>query len=73
MEKLTQKAIRNYDAIDITYMNSKECYKLNDKILLKRLFYSAGVYGMNGIIFEDIKTGEQYKITSRTNALFIFM
>lgn len=72
MYKLTQKEIRNYDAIDITYKTTKECYELNDKILVKKLFYSAGIYGVNGLIFEDMKTGEQYKITSRTNALFIF-
>lgn len=70
---ITKKEIKQYNAVDITNLKASECYKLLYKIDRKSLFYSVGSSGVSGLIFEDRSTGERYKITDRSVALFIFM
>lgn len=62
MLKLTQKEIKNFDALDIT--TAKEDYNG-----LSVFAMSFGVYGMNGAILQD-ENGNFYKITARTSNLF---
>lgn len=62
MLKLTQKEIRNFDALDITTEKDK-------RDGLSVFAMSFGVYGMNGAILQD-ESGNFYKITARTTNLF---
>lgn len=69
--RTTQKEIRNYSAIDITNYT----FKMMDEFLksknLQEVLYSTGIYGCNGVVLIDNKTGSFYKITRRTTALFM--
>lgn len=62
MLKLTQKEIKDFDALDIT--TAKEDYNR-----LSVFAMSFGIYGMNGAILQD-ESGNFYKITARTSNLF---
>ena len=41
------------------------------KLKIEKLGYSAGVYGINGGLFQDTQSGEWYAITARNAALFM--
>ena len=64
MLKLTQKEIKNFNALDITSESDKE-YRQGLSVFAK----SYGVYGMNGAILQDTD-GNFYKITARNSNLF---
>ncbi|WP_251454917.1 hypothetical protein [Veillonella intestinalis] len=71
MEKVTQREIRNYPAIDLSTVKSSEVYNIiKGKGKGKEVLYrSFGVYGSNGVVFTvDNVT---YKIVGRTSNLFI--
>lgn len=70
--KTTLKAIKAHPGIDITQCS---VYEINDirKLHLIKIAYSTGIYGINGALFLDRKTGEYFKITARTTALFQMM
>ena len=71
MIKTTLKEIKNFNADDITY--TKKGSQLYDELSpFRRIAYSTGVYGMTGLVIFSEKTNKYYKITSRTNNLFIF-
>lgn len=71
MFKVQQKEIRdmikNGVAEDISKLPLKETreYAKNEAV-----FYSVGVYGVNGCAFRDGSTGKYYVIVGRTPALF---
>jgi len=70
--KTTLKEIKNAYGKDITYLSTKELYALYEQEQgFNSVAYSAGVYGCNGAVVQGRKTGTLYKITSRTNAIFI--
>lgn len=74
MTKLTQKEIRamirNGAAEDCTNAPRELAYELNH---LNKVAYSAGVYGINGGVVHDPKTGKLYAIVGRcTNLSIIF-
>lgn len=69
MEKITQKAIREMYAIDITNYSFDQANDLMDAHTLRTIAMSFGVYGMNGALFQD-ENGELYKITARNTTLF---
>lgn len=70
--KTTQKQIKNFNAQDVTYLSTNELYKLkeNEKYF-SLVAFSCGIYGVNGQVLKGAETGKLYKITSRTNAIFI--
>ena len=72
MTKLTQRKIRemirNGAAEDCTNAPSELAYELNH---LNKVAYSAGVYGINGGVAHDPKTGKLYAIVGRCTNLFI--
>ena len=71
MIKKTLKEIRKFNAEDITYIkNGNQLY--NDLRPFQKIAYSTGVYGLTGLVIYSEKTNKYYKITSRTNNLFIF-
>lgn len=74
MRKTTQREIRNLiqrgGAVDLTDAKFAEIAKLQRKVNLEIVAISAGIYGKNGAIFRDRKTGELYAIKSRSTALF---
>ena len=71
--KTTQKQIKETNAKDITYMRFEDLQKLKDsELYFKQLAYSAGVYGVNGMLLQGYNTKELYKITSRTSAIYIY-
>ena len=39
---------------------------------IKRIGYSCGKYGCNGLLLHGSKTGQLYAITKRTTALYLF-
>ena len=66
--KTTQKEI-------MKYLNGKN--NLNeftreqlDALNLRTVAISVGVYGMNGGLFEDVKTGAYYVVPNRSTRLF---
>ncbi len=71
MIKVTQGTIRQMirkgvaeDISKLPFNEAKE-YAKNETV-----FYSVGVYGVNGCIMRDIYTGKYYAIVGRTTALF---
>ena len=68
MIKVTQKIIKEVNAIDITSYSEDEIQAL---LKLEKIAYSVGIYGMNGLLLED-ENGKRYKITSRSTNLFRF-
>ena len=71
MVKTTLKEIKEFDAIDITYAkNGNQLYK--DLTPFKIVAYSSGIYGNTGIVIFSKATNKYYKITSKTNNLWIF-
>lgn len=72
MTKLTQREIRtmirNGAAEDCTNAPHETAYALNH---LNKVAYSAGVYGINGGVVCDPKTGKLYAIVGRCPNLFI--
>ena len=69
MKKITQKAIRETRATDITNYSFDQANKLMNAHTLRTIAMSFGVYGMNGALFED-ENGDLYKITARNSTLF---
>ena len=69
MKKITQKAIRETCAVDITNYSFDQANDLMNANTLQTIAMSFGVYGMNGALFED-ENGELYKITARNSTLF---
>lgn len=66
--KTTQKEIRNYlnGKNDLNTFTREQIDALN----LRTVAISYGVYGMNGGLFEDMKTGEYYVVPNRSARLF---
>lgn len=71
--KMILKDIKNANATNITNYSFEECKALNKSADLDKIAVSSGVYGVNGALLEDRKTGERYKITSRNSVLFYFV
>lgn len=69
MMKITQKAIRETYATDITNYSFDQANDLMNAHTLRTVAMSFGVYGMNGALFQD-ENGELYKITARNTTLF---
>lgn len=69
MMKITQKAIRETCAMDITNYSFDQANDLMNAHMLQTIAMSFGVYGMNGALFQD-ENGKLYKITARNTTLF---
>lgn len=77
MERYTQKQLKNLvntgAAVDITRGNNETRKQiLNEEECYTQIGYSAGVYGCNGMLLKDHKTGKLYAVTSRTSAIYIY-
>ena len=72
MEKTTQRELKRLvkygHAIELT--NAKDRKELPEGF--SRLAYSAGIYGINGLLLKGDDTGKLYAITARTTACWIF-
>ena len=66
--KTTQKEIKSYlnGKNDLNDFTQEELKQLN----LRTVALSFGVYGMNGGLFEDVKTGSYYVVPNRSTRLF---
>ena len=66
--KTTQKEIRKHlnGKNDLNTFTHEQLDALN----LRTVAISFGVYGMNGGLFEDMKTGEYYVVPNRSTRLF---
>lgn len=66
--KTTQKEIRKYlnGKNDLNDFAREQIDALN----LRTVALSFGVYGMNGALFEDMKTGAYYVVPNRSTRLF---
>ena len=77
MERYTQKALRSLcaygNAQNITSASETELNKIveAEKHLLQ-IGYSAGVYGINGALYQGEQSGQLYAITARAVNLFRF-
>lgn len=70
--KTSLKDIKNFNAKDITYIKFYDMYKLREKENgFTDIAYSKGVYGVTGCVIQGNKSKNLYKITSRTNAIFM--
>ena len=73
MKKYTRKAIREFVtmglATDITNYGFEEMDNFLKSHDLQKVCYSIGLYGLNGGLLKDCKTGELYAITARNTAL----
>ena len=77
MKKYTQKQlkdlVKNNRAVDITNGdNTTRNNILKSEGSYSKIGYSAGVYGLNGLLLEGDNTKTLYAITSRSTSLFIF-
>ena len=77
MIKLTQKALKDMvsdgSAWDISHMTETEyCHMKRDEGNFRKIGYSCGKYGTNGLLLQGCKSGRWYAITSRTTAIFYF-
>lgn len=77
MEKYTQRQLKNLVAMgaaeDITNGSNETRRELEQKEgFYTQIGYSAGVYGLNGMLLKGHNTGKLYAITARTSAIFIF-
>lgn len=70
MLETTLKDIKKAYAIDITNYSNEQLYELRKHNLLTVAF-STGLYGLNGLLVIDWTTEQLYKVTARTNAIFI--
>nr|DAM34693.1 MAG TPA: hypothetical protein [Caudoviricetes sp.] len=57
-------------AADISAWDHVQASALHQAADLVRIGYSRGVYGCNGALLQDRRTGAQYAIIGRTIALF---
>ena len=77
MRRYTKKELNGYVsaglAHDITYLNFKDTCDFIKNHKYEKIGYSAGSYGINGALLQDIDTGDFYAITGRTNALYQIM
>lgn len=76
MEKVTQKFIRALinagEAQDLTHTNFEDMQKwIAEHPYYRQIAYSTGVYGCNGKLLKDPKSGELFGIVGRTNAMFM--
>lgn len=69
--KTTQKSLKEFNAIDITYYDFDRLDNLRHKENgFETVAVSFGTYGMNGGLFQGHNSKQLYKIISRTSALF---
>lgn len=72
MMRYTQKQLRalvkSGAAIDVT--NANEHGDIPEPY--RKIGYSAGVYGCNGMLLQGTRTGRLYAVTSRTIAIYLF-
>ena len=74
MKKVTKKFIKNYNAFDITDVNSEECKTLRNKEKgFLTVAISCGTYGMTGAVIQGYVSKKLYKITARNSNLFYFV
>ena len=72
MVKTTLKDIKYFRAFDVTNKSTDELYKLlSDEKGVTQIAYSAGGYGVNGLLVQGNSSGRLYKVIARTSALFI--
>ena len=77
MVKYTQKQLKDMvfygDAWDITNSTESDYWSImNDEGNVRRIGYSCGKYGCNGLLLQGRKTGRLYAITKRTAAIYLF-
>lgn len=71
-DKTTLKAIKAMPCTDVTDYDYTACTNLrNTESGFVQLYYSAGIYGCNGMVLQGNATGTLYKIAGRKIALFI--
>ena len=73
MTKYTQKQLRemvkNGVAVDVTNAQSRAEAVPED---YKKIGYSLGVYGRNGLLLQGCESGTLYAVTARSSAVFMF-
>lgn len=67
MRKVTQSFIRSMIRDGI----AQELTPENIPAIYEKVMYSSGVYGLNGGVIRDTKTGELYAVPSRSTTLFM--
>lgn len=74
MRKYTQKAlkmlVKDGVALDLTNYSHENMWDFMKDKALDKVGYSSGIYGINGGLLKDTKTGTLYAITARNCALF---
>lgn len=65
--KTTLKEIRNFSAIEVNCSNIEYLSKCR----LTKIAYSCGVYGCNGRVYFNENDSNFYKITGRSQYLFL--
>ena len=77
MKKYTQKQlkelVKNNLAVDITNGdNTTRSDILKIEGSYEKIGYSAGIYGVNGLLLEGNATKKLYAITNRSTSIFVF-
>lgn len=68
MMKTTQKAIKQTEAVDLTRASFAELQELAPH--LEKIAYSSGIYGITAALYRHRTTGQLYKVTTRSTAIF---
>ena len=77
MVKFTQRQLKDLvfygNAWDISDAQDSDYWAIkNNEGNIKKIGYSCGTYGCNGLLLQGCKTGKLYAITKRTTAIFLF-
>ena len=72
MTKYTQKQLKSMVAdgmaIDVTYAG--DCSAIPEDY--RKVGYSQGVYGTNGLLMVGLKTGKMYVVATRSTSIYVF-
>ena len=69
MKKVTLKRIKEYDKLGLAKNINNASEKELEVLKLNPVFYSMGVYGINGALFKD-ENNDLYTITAKCSNLF---
>lgn len=59
-------------AIDVNTLSDVRIDELL-KATRREVAYSTGAYGVNGLVFQDVETGQLYAVLNRSTNLFRFL
>lgn len=73
MIKTTQRVIKQYRTGDNDLTYRKDAAQVLPPERARQIAYSVGIYGCNGLLLQDMETGEFFTICARTTTLYLYL